>query len=130
MLPRKNSIATTVLTIGQILIGIIDVCAPVKRLNTAKTISIIADILYTIIETGVYLPPKIVTNSTSKPMKQRVRPSAIHSIVMIRLLSCDISPKPVTIDFVGTMWEMPHNVITAEPMYKSILSNIETSLFD
>lgn len=93
--------ATAVLTTGQIFIGTIDVLAPVNKLNPAIITSIKADILYTIMETGFCDPPQIVMNSTSKPMKHSVRPSAVHSIVMIRLLSSDIGPKPLTTDLVG-----------------------------
>jgi hypothetical protein len=49
-------------------------------------------------------------------MKQSVRPSAIHSMAMIFLLSPEIVPKPETTDLVGIRWAMPHSVITIEPM--------------
>jgi hypothetical protein len=49
-------------------------------------------------------------------MKQSVRPSVIHSMVMIFLLSPEIVPKPETTVFVGTRWAIPHSVITMEPM--------------
>jgi hypothetical protein len=100
-----------------------DVLAPVNNDKTTIARSIKAEILYTIMETGFCEPPKTVTNSTSKPMKHSVRPSATHSIVIIRLLSSDIDPKPLTIDLVGTIWAIPHRVIRTEPVY-SIMSFI------
>jgi hypothetical protein len=36
-------------------------------------------------------------------------------MVMIRLLSKDISPNPATTDFVGKRWAIPQNAINAEP---------------
>ena len=96
--------------------GTIDVLAPVNRLNIAITNSITADTLCTISEAGFCVPLERVINSTSRPMKTNVRPSAIHSIVMILLLSSDIDPKPLTIDLDGLMCAIPQSVIIIEPM--------------
>jgi hypothetical protein len=49
-------------------------------------------------------------------MKQRVSPSAIHSMVIIRLLSNEIAPKLFTMGLVGKRWAIPHTVMTRDPM--------------
>lgn len=95
--------ATAVFTSGQILIGTIDVFAPVNKDNPARTMSIRPDVLYTIIETGFFYPAKMVVIRTSSPMKHNVRPSVIHSMVIIRLLSFEMAPKLSTMDLVGTI---------------------------
>jgi hypothetical protein len=38
---------------------------------------------------------------TSIPIKQRFKPSATHSIVIINLLSFDVGSKPFITDFTG-----------------------------
>ena len=63
---------------------------------------------------------KTVTSNTSTPIKHNVIPSAIDSVVIIRLLSSDIPPKPLTIDLVGTIWSIPHRKIKTEPPYRSM----------
>lgn len=115
-----NNIATAVLTIGQIFIGITDVRAPVNEVHIAMTTNIPADILYTRAETGFCEPAIAVTSNTSKPIKHKVIPSAAHSIVIILVLSSDISPKPLTTDLVGMICAMPHMKISAEPIYSRI----------
>jgi hypothetical protein len=45
----------------------------------------------------------------------RAIPSIIHSMVMIRLLSTDISTNPETTDLVGKRWATPQNEMNAEP---------------
>jgi len=112
-----SSTATMVFTIGQTFIGRIDVRAPVSEVHIAITTSIPAEALYTTAETGAYEPPKTVTISVSKPMKHSATPSATHFIAIIRGLSLDIPPKPLTTDFIGTIWAMPHTKIIAEPTY-------------
>jgi hypothetical protein len=49
------------------------------------------------------------------PIKISAIPSIIHSMVMILLLSTDISPNPETTDLVGKRWATPQNEINAEP---------------
>jgi len=88
--------------------GTIDVFAPVNPVSTAIAISMPADARYTITETGSGNPTDLVIDSVSAPMKHIARPSATHSILMMRLLSSDIAPKPWTTDLVGTIWAMPH----------------------
>jgi hypothetical protein len=56
-----------------------------------------------------------VTIALIDPIKIRAIPSTIHSMVIIRLLSTDISPNPETTDLVGKRWATPQNDITAEP---------------
>jgi hypothetical protein len=56
-----------------------------------------------------------VTTTLMDPIKIRAIPSIIHSIVMIRLLSAEISPNPATTDFVGKRWAIPQNEMKAEP---------------
>jgi hypothetical protein len=72
-----------------------------SKVHPATTINIRADALYTIMDTEFWAPLKMAMNNTSKPMKHSVRPSAAHSIVMIRLFPSDTDPKPSTIDSVG-----------------------------
>lgn len=98
-----NNMATTVFTIGQILIGMMGVLAPVSPVQPAITSSIKADARYTITETGLADPARRVVQSANMPIKHRVRPSATHSIVMMSRLSSVIAPKPSTTDWVGTM---------------------------
>jgi len=76
--------ATDIFTNGQIFIGAMDVLAPVKEDNPAIKMSIKAHNRYTRMETGFWLPPQMLTHSTRRPMKQSAKPSAIHSMVMIR----------------------------------------------
>ncbi|MCP8310616.1 MAG: hypothetical protein L6N94_03865, partial [Candidatus Methylarchaceae archaeon HK01M] len=102
-IPRKNKTATAVLTSGQILKNTTDVLPPVSPVNPAITISIKADAVKTVADTRFCDSLKAVTSNTSRPMKTNVIPSAIHSIVMIRLLSTDNGSKPLTICLVGTI---------------------------
>jgi hypothetical protein len=51
----------------------------------------------------------------TEPIKIRATPSIIHSIVIILLLSMDISPNPETTDLVGKRWAIPQNEMNAEP---------------
>ncbi|HUU29360.1 MAG TPA: hypothetical protein VM123_16275 [archaeon] len=126
-LPRKNITATSNFTNGQIFIGKTEVLAPVSKLNPAMTMSINADALYTMTDTGFRVPTDIATGRTSKPIKHGVRPSAIHPIVTIRRLSSDICPKPSTTGFVGTIWAIPHRVIKINPVNNNI--GLITSLY-
>jgi len=116
----RNNIATAVLTIGHIFIGIIDVRAPVNEVHIAMTINIPADIRYKRVETEFCEPTIAVISNTSRPIKHKVIPSAAHSIVIILVLSSDISPKPLTTDLVGMICAMPHIKIIAEPIYNEI----------
>lgn len=100
ILPDKNITAVAVMTNGQILKGITGVLAPVKAVNIATTMSIKADSLYTITDTGSSEPPNTVTDTTSRPIKIIVNPSAIHSCTRIHLLSSEIGPKPLMTDLV------------------------------
>ena len=95
-LPTTNNNATMVLITGHSFIGRMDVRAPVIRDNPANTISMTADPLQIITETGLDIPSTNIVYSTSKPIKQSVSPSAIHSMRIIRLLSADIDPNPFT----------------------------------
>jgi len=70
-------------------------------------------------------PPEKVSKSVSAPMKQNVSPSAIHSMLMIRRLSCDIAPNPEMTDLVGMMWAIPQTMIEIDPVYKSIIAMLD-----
>ena len=59
---------------------------------------------------------KKVDPAHKSPIKIRKIPSIIHSIVMIRLLSVVISPKPLTTDFVGNKCAIPQIIVIVEPM--------------
>jgi len=48
------------------------------------------------------------------PVKIRVIPSIIHSMVIIRLLSSLISPNPRTTDAVGIRWAIPQIIRNTE----------------
>jgi len=65
-----------------------------NKVSTAIAINMPADARYTIMETGLGNPPRVVIDRVSAPMKHIARPSATHSILMMRLLSSDIAPKP------------------------------------
>jgi hypothetical protein len=56
-----------------------------------------------------------VTAATMAAIKMRHTPSMIHSIVMILLLSTDMSPNPLTTDRVGNRWAAPQTRRKAEP---------------
>jgi hypothetical protein len=111
--------ATIDFTSGQILIGVIEVFAPVTNVSTAITTSIHAAALYTITETRLRGPANNVTKRTRKPKKQSVKPSAIHSMVIIRLLSSETDPKPATTDLVGMRCPIPHKKIPTEPIHNN-----------
>lgn len=112
-------IAQPVFTAGHILTGIIDVLTPVKRDTTDNITRKTAAALITNIETGLRISIKIVIMSTSRPMNINVNPSLIQDMVIMSLLSLEISPKPLTIAFVGYRCPIPHKVITIEPIYKN-----------
>lgn len=96
--------------------GIIDVCAPVNSETKAITTSITADALYTSIDAGFSVPSKTVTRITRTPMNDNARPSMIHSIARIRLLSSVIGPNPLMMALVGiAMCATPQKVIIADP---------------
>ena len=93
-LPTRNNTAAVDLMYGQIFMGTMDVFALVNPVSTAIAISMPADARYTIMETGLGSPPRVVIDRVSAPMKHIARPSATHSILIMRLLSSDIAPKP------------------------------------
>ena len=66
----------------------------------AKTAKNPDEVTYTAVETEL-LGSMAVTRATKKPVNIKVMPSIIHSIAIIFRLSELISPKPLTIDFVG-----------------------------
>ena len=65
-----------------------------NRVGTAIAISMLADARYAIMETGFGNPPRVVIDGVSAPMKHVARSHATHSILITRLLSSDIVPKP------------------------------------
>ena len=81
--------------------GTIAVLAPVNNETPAIMTSITEDARYTIIDAGFSIPSNTVMRITKTPIKDKARPSIIHSIARIRLLSIDIRPKPIIISFVG-----------------------------
>ena len=56
-----------------------------------------------------------MTAAMSDPMKIKVMPSLIHSIVRTRWLSTVMSPKPTTTVRVGNRWATPHTAGIAAP---------------
>ncbi len=112
-------IAQKVFITGHILSGTIDVLTPVKRDTTDNITRKTAAALITKIETGLGISVKIVIMSTSTPMNINDNPSPIQDMVIMSLLSLEISPKPPTIAFVGYRCPVPHKVITIEPIYKN-----------
>jgi hypothetical protein len=101
--------------------GTIDVLAPVKKDNSAKITSNMIQAQYTITDTELAGPARRVRKNTNRPAKHSVKPSAIHSMVIIRRLSTDISPNPRTMDFVGAIWAIPQRVIIMDPVYSRIV---------
>ena len=92
-----------VFTSGHTFIGTMDVLAPVRRVHTAITTNMEPDIRYTRADAELPGPSRAVTSRTSRPMKQRVSPSATYSMVIIHLLSSVMVPKPATTDLVGAI---------------------------
>ena len=93
-LPRRKKRAVVVKIGGHNFIGKIEVLAPVKNDTTAITSSIKAEARYTSMEAELTGPSTQVSTATSNPIKHRVNPSMIHSMVIMRRLSVEIGPKP------------------------------------
>ena len=85
---------------GQSLKGRKLTLKPVIRETTDKTLSTIKQSQYMALETTFVWSMNVAAMMIA-PMKISDTPSIIHSIVMILLLSLDIPPNPMTIDFVG-----------------------------
>ena len=92
---------TIVFITGHNFIGMIGTLAPVNTERIAIMKSIPDEIQKIIRGISVEISPKIVTKRTKIPIKMKVIPSAIHSIVIMCLLSLEISPKPLTMFLVG-----------------------------
>jgi hypothetical protein len=120
--------ATINFTIGHILMGMIVVRAPVNTVSIAIAINTPAHAQKIILITGSPVPINTVTSSVSAPIKQSVNPSAIHSMMIIFLLSDEISPKFLTIDLMGIMWAMPHRKMIIAPVISRISSTIFITL--
>jgi len=85
---------------GQSLKGKKSTLNPVKRDTTASTIKILAEAKNTKAAVSEAASIKL-TPKTTTPIKIKLTPSTIHSIAIMFLLSIDISPNPLTTDFVG-----------------------------
>jgi hypothetical protein len=114
--------ATVVNINGHIFVGMLEVLAPVNAVHVAMTINIPADILNTIRESSLVVPPRILVKSANAPIKQSVNPSATHSIKMNFLLSSEISPKPFTTVLAAIIWAIPHPMVIIEPIYNKIFA--------
>jgi hypothetical protein len=73
---------------------------PVMNETTDRIFNTTTDNQYTTCETGL-VKSVIVTAATRAPIKTRVTPSTIHSMVMTRLLSRDTLPNPRTMPAVA-----------------------------
>jgi hypothetical protein len=85
---------------------------PVNRESTAMEISIALIAIKTFLDSllKVSVP---VTMIVSNPRKINVKPSTIHSIDKMSMLSDEISPNPVITPLVPNRWAIPHTrVIT------------------
>jgi hypothetical protein len=64
----------------------------------------------------MFSSPMYVTPATINPIKIIATPSIIHSIVIMFLLSADMSPNPLTTFAVGIRWATPHIKVTVAPI--------------
>ncbi len=101
IVPSRKSIATVDFTKPHSLFQMILVLKIVRKDIIASRISITAHALITKTVVGVIVPINTVIHNTNMPIKHKNKPSATHSINIIRLLSFEISPKPSTIFCVG-----------------------------
>ena len=129
MLPITNRMATAVNTNGHIFVGTFEVFAPVSAVHIAITSSIPAEILNTTRETSLVVPPRIFVKITSTPIKQRVNPSATHSIKMNFLLSSEMSLNPFTTTLAANMWAIPHPMVIIAPAYNNIFATISLPIY-
>lgn len=112
---QSTQMAATVLTIGQILIGIFFVRLPVRSVHTAMTRLMMPHACKARTAVGSLKPTLMVRSVAREPMKHKIIPSATHSMVMIFLLSSEIGPKPLTTAIVGTMWAIPQTTSRRDP---------------
>jgi hypothetical protein len=70
-----------------------------------------------------------VINPIRRPMKIRVAPSTIHSIVRTCRLSVARSPNPFTTGWVAARWAIPQSVVRPAPRYKSRCSMIPPTIW-
>ena len=91
---------------GHSLKGRNRILKPVNNETADIRLSITKESVYTVFEMRCAWS-MMVTEMTKMPMKIRVKPSPIHSMAIILLLSAEISPNPMTMDLVGKRWAMP-----------------------
>jgi hypothetical protein len=86
---------------------------------TDRVFSMTKTIPYTVLEITLVQSRK-VTLKTTTAIKMRAAPSVIHSMVIILLLSVDMSPNPLTTDRVGNRWAMPQKSRRQDAIYSKI----------
>ena len=106
-----RSIADTEKIIGHSLNGIKFTRNPVNTERTAIAIKIPAIKVKTFFANLLSVSDH-VTIVINNPIKIKAKPSKIHSIVIISLLSKEISPKSLTIPAVGNRWATPHTRVS------------------
>ena len=124
IVPKSINVAPVNFMYGHSFIGKIEVFAPVKKDKIAKTTSIPTQHRFPIKNATSDWSLNIARKRGSKPRKQRAKPSAIHSIVIMFLLSSERLPKPSTILFVGKRCPTPQRKIIIEPTYSITISDI------
>src|SRR4030042_1310169 len=106
MMPSKIIIAERVKINGDNLYGRKFILKPVNKDKTDIVKSITITVMNRFLCVADPGSPKKARSETITPMNMSVRPSVIHSMYTIRLLSFEISPNPFTTDFVGIRWAM------------------------
>jgi hypothetical protein len=84
---------------------------PVNKDNIAMENNIQIINMYTFFA-NLLLVSVFVVTIVNIPRKIKANPSTIHSIVIISLLSDDISPKSRTTPAVGNKWAVPHKRVS------------------
>ena len=113
-LPITISIDEPVKINGQSLNAMNAFLYPVNNETSESAFKAPNDVQYTPRETRLF-GSRYVTSAMRTPMNMRATPSVIHSIVMMRLLSSEISPKAETTFRVGNKWAMPQPNVKNEP---------------
>jgi hypothetical protein len=123
MLPTAISTDEPVKMIGHNLNAMNEFLKPVNSETTDNTFRTTMVLVYTAFERRD-VPSKYVVIPTRRPMKIRATPSVIHSIVIMRLLSIEISPKPWTTLDVGNRCAIPQPNSNKEAAYIKIDATI------
>jgi len=101
---------------GQSLNAMNEFLNPVNNETMDKTFRAANEVQYTALETKL-VRSRYVATATRRPIKIRATPSVIHSIVIMRLLSNEMSPKPRTTFRVGNRCAIPQPNSRNEPIY-------------